>query len=75
MSVSRSTISFDSKNWNQLAGAKNRSKVVNQALEYFFASQEFLESKKQEFLLKELQDYQDNPNDGQTFEEVFNEPL
>ncbi len=75
MSVTRSTISFDSQNWLKIADVKNRSKVVNQALQYFFASESFIKAKKEEFLLQELQDYYNTPSDGQSFEEVFGETL
>jgi len=57
MSVVRSTISFQPQNWKKIACVKNRSKLVNKALEYYFTAQDFLKKKEEEFILQELGHY------------------
>lgn len=70
MPVIRSTISFNEKNWDVLKNAKNKSKVVNKAISYFFASREFLKKKEIEFIKKELQHYEET-GESYTSDEVF----
>ena len=75
MGVTRSTVSFNQENWEDLKNTSNRSKIVNKALSYYFKAQNFVKEKEEEFLLLELADYQQNPTKGKTFEEVFGETL
>lgn len=71
MPASRSTISFEEQNWKALQKAKNKSKVVNIALKFYFTSKAALKKKEEEFILNELARYE---NEGETysFEETFN---
>lgn len=70
MSVTRSTVSFTENNWNRITDANNRSKLVNDALTYFFTAQDYLKEKEEEFILGELKHYQDS-GEHYTFEETF----
>ena len=58
MSATRSTISFHEHNWQKIAQQKNRSKLVNTALDYYFRAQDFLKDKEEEFILQELHHYE-----------------
>jgi len=71
MPASRSTVSFDEQNWNALQNVKNKSKVVNTALKFYFASKAALKKKEEEFILNELAHYE-NEGEIYTFEETFN---
>jgi hypothetical protein len=73
--IARSTVSFTEQNWEYLKEVSNRSRFINQALEYYFKAQAFIKTKEEEFLLSELNDYQQNPQEGKKFSEVFGEPL
>lgn len=70
MPASRSTISFNEQNWQKLAGSHNKSKTVNVALKFFFDSKELLKEKEEEFILNELQHYEDS-GESYGFEETF----
>lgn len=72
MSVTRSTVSFTDQNWNEVSKAKNKSRLVNQALTYFFDAQKFLKEKEEEFILNELKHYQDT-GEHYTFDETFSD--
>jgi len=71
MAVARATISFKDDVWKNIATTKNRSRVVNDALRYFFKAQAYLYDKEKEALLEALEDYYANPDDVYSFEEVF----
>ncbi|PJC37274.1 hypothetical protein CO046_01295 [Candidatus Peregrinibacteria bacterium CG_4_9_14_0_2_um_filter_53_11] len=71
MSVSRSTISFSEQNWKKLANAENKSKTVNLALKFYYDSKELLKEKEEEFILNELQHYE-NTGESYGFDETFN---
>jgi hypothetical protein len=73
--IARSTVSFTEQNWEYLKEVSNRSRFINQDLEYYFKAQAFIKTKEEEFLLSELNDYQQNPQEGKKFSEVFGEPL
>jgi len=70
MSVTRSTVSFTENNWNRITDASNKSKLVNEALSYFFAAKDYLKEKEEEFILNELKHYKDS-GEHYTFEETF----
>lgn len=70
MSTSRSTISFTEQNWEKLAVSSNKSKTVNVALKFFFDSKNLLKEKEEEFILNELQHYEDT-GEAYSFEETF----
>lgn len=70
MTATRSSISFNQNNWKQIANSKNRSALVNKALEYYFKAQAFLKSKEEEFILSELEHYQ-KTGEHYTFDETF----
>lgn len=70
MSASRSTISFTEQNWEKLAVSGNKSKTVNVALKFFFDSKKLLKEKEEEFILNELQHYEDT-GESYSFEETF----
>lgn len=70
MSATRSTISFNQNNWKRIANSKNRSALVNKALDYFFKAQSFLKSKEEEFILSELERYE-KTGEHYTFDETF----
>lgn len=70
MSASRSTISFTEQNWQKLANSENKSKTVNVALKFFFDSKELLKEKEEDFILNELQHY-DDTGESYSFEETF----
>ena len=74
MSVTRSTVSFTENNWNKISGTSNRSKLVNDALAYFFAAKDYLKEKEEEFILNELKHYQDS-DEHYTFEETFRDSI
>ena len=71
MTVVRSTVSFVESNWKKIAKAKNKSKVVNDAIAYYFAAKDYLKEKEEEFILGELKHYQET-GEAYTFEETFN---
>lgn len=71
MTVIRSTISFQEKNWNKVKGVKNRSKLVNDALENYFRMKNFLKEKEEEFILNEFKHYEET-GESYTFDETFN---
>jgi hypothetical protein len=70
MPASRSTISFTEQNWRKLESSNNKSKVVNIALRFFFDSKELLKEKEEDFILNELQHY-DDTGESYSFEETF----
>jgi len=70
MTASRSTISFTLSNWQKLANSENKSKTVNAALSFFFASKDLLKSKEEEFILNELSHYDDS-KESYSFDETF----
>lgn len=70
MPASRSTISFTEQNWQKLEASENRSKTVNVALKFFFDSKELLKEKEEDFILNELQHYEDT-GEAYSFEETF----
>lgn len=70
MPASRSTISFNEPNWEQLQKSKNKSKMVNAALQFYFDSKELLRKKEEEFILNELAHYEDS-GEVYSFEETF----
>lgn len=70
MPASRSTISFEEQNWKTLQKAKNKSKVVNIALKFYFDSKATLKKKEEEFILNELAHYEEN-GEAYSFEETF----
>lgn len=71
MAASRSTISFQEQNWNDLKGTPNKSKVVNIALRFYFDSKATLKKKEEEFILNELAHYEAT-GETYSFEETFN---
>ncbi|PIQ79892.1 hypothetical protein COV81_00550 [Candidatus Peregrinibacteria bacterium CG11_big_fil_rev_8_21_14_0_20_41_10] len=71
MPAFRSTISFTEQNWEKLEAGDNKSRMVNIALKFFFDSKELLKKKEEDFILNELQHYEDN-NESYSFEETFN---
>lgn len=70
MAVKRSTIAFNSNNWEKIVDADNRSKLINEALAYFFHAQDYLKEKEEEFILGELANYKDT-DEHYTFDETF----
>lgn len=70
MPSSRSTISFTEQNWQKLEASENKSKTVNVALKFFFDSKELLKEKEEDFILNELQHYEDT-GESYSFEETF----
>ncbi|MFC1615923.1 hypothetical protein ACFL21_02175 [Patescibacteria group bacterium] len=70
MPASRSTVSFTESNWEKLAKSDNKSKTVNIALKFYFDSKELLKQKQEEFILNELQHYEDTDK-AYSFEETF----
>ncbi len=70
MPASRSTISFTEQNWKKLEASGNKSKTVNVALRFFFDSKELLKEKEEDFILNELQNY-DETGESYSFEETF----
>lgn len=72
MSVTRSTISFEPENWSKIQGADNRSRLVNEALAYFFSAKDFLKEKEEEFILGELAHYK-KTGEHYSFDETFND--
>lgn len=70
MPASRSTISFTEQNWRKLESSNNKSKVVNIAIRFFFDSKELLKEKEEDFILNELQHY-DDTGESYSFEETF----
>lgn len=71
MSASRSTISFNEQNWKQLKDVKNKSQMVNSALQFYFDAKETLRQKEEEFILNELANYEES-GEAYSFEETFN---
>lgn len=70
MPASRSTISFTEQNWQKLEASGNKSKTVNVALKFFFDSKKLLKEKEEDFILNELQHYEDT-GESYGFEETF----
>ena len=70
MSVTRSTIAFSPDNWEKIEKTNNRSRLINEALSYFFNAKEFLKEKEEEFILGELAHYK-NTGEHYTFDETF----
>ena len=71
MPASRSTISFEEQNWKILQEQKNKSKVVNTALRFYFNSKDLLKKKEEEFIINELAHYE-NHKETYSFKETFN---
>ena len=81
MSVKRSTVSFQGPVWEKLSQAKNRSKVVNEALKFYFALDRFKAEKNLEyneaetdFVLQELKHFEAS-GEKYDYEAVFNRSL
>lgn len=72
MPATRSTISFTEDNWHKIESEKNKSKLVNQAIEYFYKSKDFLKNKEEDFILNELAHF-DAVNESYSYEETFGE--
>ncbi len=72
MPASRSTISFQDQNWKKLQKEKNKSRLVNKALHFYYSSQELLKKKEEEFILNELAHFEQT-SESYTFEETFDE--
>ena len=70
MAATRTSISFNQNNWEKLAAEPNRSKIVNEAVDFFYNAQKFLKEKEEEFILGELAHYQ-KTGEHYTFEETF----
>lgn len=70
MAVSRSTISFTEQNWKKLAESDNKSKTVNAALKFYFDSKDLLKEKEEEFILNELNHYEET-GESYNLEETF----
>ena len=70
MVAARTTIAFDQLTWPKLKKAKNKSKLVNKALEYYFSAQEYLKKKEEEFILWEFAHYE-NTGESYSFDETF----
>ncbi len=71
MTASRSSISFSEDNWDKIQDAKNKSKVVNTALKFYFDSKAILKQKEEDFILSELAHYEET-GEVYTFDETFN---
>lgn len=81
MSVKKSSISFNPQIWQQLGLFKNKSKVVNEALELYFSLQKFrakqeleISEAETEFLLSELEHYK-KTGESYSYQEVFSRDL
>ncbi len=79
MSVSRSTVSFKPDIWARISQEKNRSRVINNALNLYFSTKDFRDSHQAQFskeertyLLETLDAIQNNKGKNYTYEEVFN---
>jgi len=70
MSASRSTVSFNEENWKALQEVRNKSKVVNLALEFYFDAKRLMKKKEENFILNELKHYEDT-DESYSFEETF----
>ncbi len=70
MPASRTTISFNEQNWKALTKASNKSALVNQALQFFFAAKNILKQKEEEFILNELAHY-DETGEGYSLNEAL----
>lgn len=71
MLASRSSISFSEDNWNKIQAAKNKSKVVNTALKFYFDSKEIIKKKEEDFILNEWAHYEET-GECFTYDETFN---
>ena len=71
MITARSSISFTKENWEEMAKAENKSKLVNKALEFYFGSKKLLKQKEEEFILNELAHFE-STGEVYSFEETFN---
>ena len=60
MLTSKSTISFTENNWKRIKNAKNKSKVINKALSFYFDSKAHLKQKEEDFILEEHKNYKKN---------------
>jgi hypothetical protein len=70
MIAARSTISFTEENWTAVAKEKNKSKLVNKALELYLGTKKLLKQKEEEFLLNELA-HLESTGETYSFEETF----
>ncbi len=81
MSVKKSSVSFNPEIWQQLTRAKNKSKVVNEALKLYFSINKFKANKEleyseaeAEFLMAELEHHR-KTGESYEYEAVFNRDL
>jgi len=70
MPASRTTISFNEKNWEKIKNAKNKSSLVNQALQFFFHAKKTLKQREEEFILEEIAHYNET-GESYSLEEIF----
>ena len=70
MAASRSTVSFNEENWKALQEVRNKSKVVNLALEFYFDAKKLMKKKEEEFIMNELKHYEET-GESYSFEETF----
>jgi hypothetical protein len=54
--VHKTTFSIRKKNWKKIKDLKNRSNVVNQALELYFQKQEFINDMEKQWQDKMIQE-------------------
>lgn len=70
MPASRSTVSFNEDNWKALQEVRNKSKVVNLALSFYFDAKKLMKRKEEEFIMNELKHYEET-GEAYSFEETF----
>ena len=70
----RSTISFNKENWQMVKDEKNKSRLVNEAIRYFYDAKEFLKEKEEDFILSELVHY-DSVGESYSYEDTFGKKL
>lgn len=70
MVAARTTIAFGQATWPKLKKAKNKSKIVNTALEYYFSAQEYLKEKEEEFILWEFAHFE-KTGESYSYDETF----
>ena len=64
MPASRTTISFNEKNWSKVKKASNKSAYVNKAVAFFISAQKLLKKKEEEVILRELEHF---ANTGESY--------
>lgn len=50
-------MSFSDSVWEKLQSEKNVSRTINAAVEFYFASKDYLKNQENDFILKELAKY------------------